>query len=180
MKPEPFSPSRRRCLGGLLGASLGASALPPMLSAQQRDRFEYDPTPEKKPAASSGSSGGGSRGGTSGSSSSSSSSGSSGVTRSSSATLAVGDVIEAYRSQGSPETALYLPATRPSVAQVVIEKKFLGAPVYFLKGISRGTVRGAIVQRSWLDKSGFAPKSDADLARIQQALRTSPFVVTVK
>ncbi len=136
---------------------------------RDRDRFEYDPTPEKKAKSSSSSS--------SRSSSSSKSSVKTGVSRQSTATLKVGDVLQIFKGKGS---ALYLPAAKPTVAQVVVEKKFLSSPTYFVKGVSHGSVRGAIVPRSWLDKSGFKPKSNADLARIQQVLKTNSILVIVK
>ncbi|MCB1086854.1 MAG: hypothetical protein KDM63_07400 [Verrucomicrobiae bacterium] len=172
-----ISPSRV----ALCGVAAGSLLVSGLVHAE-RDRFEYDPTPEKPKSQESGprSSGSSSSSSGGGSRPSSGSGSSAAVVKSGSATLAVGEVLEVHKGGGSPQTALYLPVSRPSVAQVVIEKKFLGTPVYFVKGISRGTVRGAIVERRWLDSSGFKPKSDADLARIHEAMKTHPFVVTVK
>jgi len=97
--------------------------------------------------------------------------------------LRVGEIRPAIESKGSlfaaaPE-AFYLPAEAIGVVQLIVEKK--GATTtYFLKGLRKGKTVGGVVQRAWLDKSGFKPKTITDEGRIQQALKANPFYITVE
>ncbi len=164
MKMKPISKVKITAFFGTVLLALCAAG------AKDRDRFEYDPTPKKPPAATPPKRGGGSSGG-----------GSSTAPGGSVVTLALGEAREAYNAAGSePEMAFYLPETNPTVAQVVIERKFLRSAVYFVKGIRPGTVTGGIVPRSCLDKAGFRPKNIAEEARIQAAIKAQPITIRVR
>lgn len=127
--------------------------------AVARDRFEYDPTPQapgKRPAA----------GGAS--------------APKSNAVIAVGEVREVFNAASAPDMAFYVPATDPTIVQVVIEKRAFRKPVYFVKGIRPGTITGGLVPRSLLDKSGFRSNNILDEARVQTALKANPITISVK
>jgi hypothetical protein len=97
--------------------------------------------------------------------------------------MRVGEIRPVLESKGSifspgPE-AFYLPPEALGIVQLVVERKG-STTSYFLRALKKGTTAGGVVQRSWLDKEGFKPKSITDEGRIQQALRNKPWYITVQ
>ncbi len=95
--------------------------------------------------------------------------------------LHAGDIIQVLSSSSlaGPELAFYLPPEGTSIAQVVVEHR--GFKVnYFIKGLRRGSTVGGAVARSWLDRSGFRPRNEADEARIQAAVKKNPLFIEVR
>lgn len=96
--------------------------------------------------------------------------------------LRVGQVIEVYRANvipgGEREMAFYLPVEARSVVQLLVESRGVNRN-YFLKAISMGETVGGVVERRWLNSAGFDPDSVADEARIQQAVRAAPYLISV-
>jgi hypothetical protein len=94
--------------------------------------------------------------------------------------LKPGEVREILRSSktASPELAFYLPPEATRVVQLVVEKRGFKR-TYFLKALARGKTVGGAVERRWLDGGGFAPRSAADEARIQAAIKHNPLFIQV-
>lgn len=96
--------------------------------------------------------------------------------------LRVGQVVEVYRSNiipgGAREMAFYLPVEARSVVQLVIETRGINK-AYFLKAIGVGETVGGVVERRWLNSAGFDPDNMGDEARIQNAVRAQPFLISV-
>lgn len=96
--------------------------------------------------------------------------------------LRVGQVIEVYRANivpgGEREMAFYLPVEARSVVQVLVESRGV-TKTYFLKAIGMGETVGGVVERRWLNSGGFDPDTVADEARIQQAVRSAPYLISV-
>jgi hypothetical protein len=97
--------------------------------------------------------------------------------------LRVGQVIEVYRGSNMPgdgqrEMAFYLPVEARSVVQLVVEQRGL-VKTYFLRAVGIGDTVGGVVERRWLNSAGFDPDSLADEARIQNAVRAAPFLISV-
>lgn len=97
--------------------------------------------------------------------------------------LRLGEIRPVFESRGSlftgPREAFYLPPEANGIVQLVVERKGSTA-CYFLKALRPGRTAGGVVQRAWLDKSGFRPKSIADEGRVQQALRNKPYYISVR
>ncbi|HYC72195.1 MAG TPA: hypothetical protein VEB66_13360 [Opitutaceae bacterium] len=96
--------------------------------------------------------------------------------------LRLGQVVEVYRANiipgGEREMAFYLPVEARAVVQVLIESRGV-TKTYFLKAIGPGDTVGGVVERRWLNSGGFDANSVADEARIQQAVRAAPFLISV-
>lgn len=97
--------------------------------------------------------------------------------------LRLGQVVEVFHGSFAPadgqrELAFYLPEEARSVVQLVVESSGFKR-TYFLRAIGLGQTVGGVVERRWLDGSGNNPKSTADEARIQNAVRTAPCLIAV-
>ena len=97
--------------------------------------------------------------------------------------LRLGQITEVFHGSFAPadgqrELALYLPEEARSVVQLVVETNGFKR-TYFLRAIGLGQTVGGVVERRWLDSSGNNPKSAADEARIQNAVRTAPYLISV-
>ena len=96
--------------------------------------------------------------------------------------LRVGQIIEVFHGSSAPggerELAFYLPVEARSVVQLVVETKGF-KHTYFLRAIGLGQTVGGVVERRWLDSSGNDPRNAADEARIQNAVRTAPYLISV-
>lgn len=97
--------------------------------------------------------------------------------------LRLGQVIEVFHGNFAPtdgqrELAFYLPEEARSVVQLVVESSGFKR-TYFLRAIGLGQTVGGVVERRWLDASGNNPKSVADEARIQSAVRAAPYLISV-
>lgn len=98
--------------------------------------------------------------------------------------LRVGEVIPVYQGSASPanrgpELAFHVPIEGTSIVQVVVESNGFTRS-YFLKGIGRGETVGGVVERRWLDDSGFQPLNVAMQGRIQNAIKTQPYLILVQ
>ena len=98
--------------------------------------------------------------------------------------LGVGEIVEVYHggvlpTDGGPQLAFYLPPEATSVVQLVVETKGF-AKTYFLKGLAPGETVGGVVQRNWLDATGYRSDNPADEARIQAAIKANPFLILVQ
>lgn len=98
--------------------------------------------------------------------------------------LGVGEVMEVYRGRANPldgqvQMAFYLPPEAQSVVQLLTEVRGFDR-YYFLRGVSRGETVGGVVERRWLDETGFRPRSPTDEGRMQAALRAEPFLILVQ
>jgi hypothetical protein len=96
----------------------------------------------------------------------------------------VGQVMEVFRGSraigdGQYELSFYLPVEARSVVQLVVETKGL-TKTYFLRAIGEGDTVGGVVQRRWLDSSGYNPLDTASEARIQDAVRKAPYLISVQ
>ncbi len=94
--------------------------------------------------------------------------------------LAVGEVREVFDAATAPDMAFYVPETTSTIVQVIVEKKFLKKPVYFIKAIRPGTVTGGIVPKAYLDKSGFKANNILDQARAEAAIKRQPITLIVR
>ncbi len=97
--------------------------------------------------------------------------------------LRLGQIVEVFHgsltpADGQRELAFYLPEEARSVVQLVVETSGFKR-TYFLRAIGLGQTVGGVVERRWLDGSGNDPKSVADEARIQNAVRTAPYLIAV-
>lgn len=97
--------------------------------------------------------------------------------------LRVGQVLEIYRGSFAPgdgqrEMSFYLPVEARNVVQLVIETKGF-TRTYFLKAIGIGDTVGGVVERRWLNDAGYDPRNTADEARIQNAVRAAPYLISV-
>ena len=97
--------------------------------------------------------------------------------------LRLGQVIEVFRGnfapgEGQRELSFYLPVEARSVVQLVVEKNGF-ARTYFLKAVGMGDTVGGVVERRWLDFDGYSPKDTAAEARIQAAVKASPYLISV-
>lgn len=96
--------------------------------------------------------------------------------------LRMGQVVEVYRSNiipgGEREMAFYLPVEARSVVQLLVESRGVNK-TYFLKAIGLGETVGGVVERRWLNSGGFDSDNVGDEARIQQAIRSAPFLISV-
>lgn len=97
--------------------------------------------------------------------------------------LRVGQVIEVYRGSNAPgdgqrEMAFYLPVEARSVVQLVVETRGF-TKAYFLRALGAGDTVGGIVERRWLNSEGYDPRDLADEARIQNAVRAAPYLISV-
>lgn len=98
--------------------------------------------------------------------------------------LRYGQVTEVFRGSsalgdGQRELAFYLPVEARSVVQLVVESKGF-TKTYFLRAIGAGDTVGGVVERRWLDSSGYNPLDTAAEARIQDAVRSAPFLISVQ
>jgi hypothetical protein len=98
--------------------------------------------------------------------------------------LRYGQVTEVFRGSsavgdGQRELAFYLPVEARSVVQLVVETKGF-TKTYFLRAIGAGETVGGVVERRWLDSSGYSPLDTAAEARIQDAVRSAPFLISVQ
>ena len=50
---------------------------------------------------------------------------------------------------------------------------------YFLKAVGMGDTVGGVVECRWLDFDGYSPKDTAAEARIQSAIKASPYLISV-
>lgn len=94
--------------------------------------------------------------------------------------LAVGEIREVFDSTTAPDLVFYVPASQATIVQVIVEKKFLKKPVYFIKGIRPGTVTGGLVPKTYLDKTGFKANNVLDEARAKAAIQRQPYTFTVR
>jgi hypothetical protein len=94
--------------------------------------------------------------------------------------LKVGEVRVIHVSDrwGKQATAFYLPPEGVPYVQISFEKT-LSKVTYFARGLRTGKTVGAIVNRSWLDSSGFSPDSVSDEVRVQDAVKASPVFISV-
>ena len=96
--------------------------------------------------------------------------------------LRVGQVMEVYRGSNVPdgqrEMAFYLPVEARSVVQLVVETRGL-VKYYFLRAIGPGDTVGGVVERRWLSSDGFYPRDVAAEARVQDAVRAAPYLISV-
>ena len=74
----------------------------------------------------------------------------------------------------------FIPASQATIVQVIVEKKFLKKPVYFVKGIRPGTVTGGLVPKAYLDKTGFKANNVLNEARAKAAIQRQPYTFTVR
>lgn len=98
--------------------------------------------------------------------------------------LRVGQVMEVFRGSYSPtdgqrELAFYLPVEARSVVQLVVETRGL-TKTYFIKAIGVGDTVGGVVERRWLNSAGYDPRDTAAEARIQDAVRAAPYLISVQ
>lgn len=98
--------------------------------------------------------------------------------------MRVGQVMEVYRASYSlpgtqPEMAFYLPVEARSVVQLVVESRGVYRN-YFLRAIGPGQTVGGVVERRWLGEDGFNHTDLAAMARIQDAIRANPYMITVE
>lgn len=140
------------------------------VSATGRDRFEYDATPKvvtppakPKPPASK----------PSGPSAQN-------PFQPMSLVMAVGEIREVFNAAHNKDLAFYVPEASQGTVQIVVEKKFLRKPVYFVRALRPGAVVGALVPKASLDRSGFRPKNLAEEGRVQDAMRRAPIFMTVR
>lgn len=94
--------------------------------------------------------------------------------------LAVGEIREVFDSASAPDMVFFIPASQATIVQVIVEKKFLKKPVYFVKGIRPGTVSGGLVPKAYLDKTGFKANNVLDEARAKAAIQRQPYTFTVR
>jgi hypothetical protein len=80
---------------------------------------------------------------------------------------------------GVPRESFYVPLIGTRVVQLYMERHGR-QDRWYVKGLARGTTVGGIVPRTWLDSSGFLPRSVADEMRIQAALKANAFYIEVK
>ena len=97
--------------------------------------------------------------------------------------LRVGQVIEVFHGSfavgdGQRELAFYLPEEARSVVQLVVETKGM-TRTYFLKAVGQGDTVGGVVERRWLSSNGYNPIDTAAEARIQNAIRATPYLISV-
>jgi len=96
--------------------------------------------------------------------------------------LRVGQVIEVFRGSNVPdgqrELAFYLPVEARSVVQLVVETRGL-VKTYFLRAVGPGDTVGGVVERRWLNNEGFYPRDVAAEARVQDAVRAAPYLISV-
>lgn len=97
--------------------------------------------------------------------------------------LRTGQVMEVYRGSNAPgdgqrELAFYLPVEARSVVQLVIETKNF-TKTYFLRALGPGDTVGGVVERRWLNSEGYDPRDLASEARIQDAVRAAPYMISV-
>ena len=97
--------------------------------------------------------------------------------------LRLGQSVEVFRGKWSltddpRELAFYLPVEARSVVQLIVEKNGLTRS-YFIKAIGVGDTVGGVVERRWLNSAGYDPIDAAGEARIQDAVRARPFVISV-
>jgi hypothetical protein len=98
--------------------------------------------------------------------------------------MLVGQVVQVYHAvalpgDGKPQMAFFLPCEARSVVQLVVERNGIYVD-YYVKALAVGDTVGGVVERSWLDGRGFDPLSDADMARIQAAIKTTPYLISVR
>ena len=97
--------------------------------------------------------------------------------------LRLGQVIEVFHGSfalgdGQRELAFYLPEEARSVVQLVVETKGM-TRTYFLKAVGLGDTVGGVVERRWLSSNGYNPIDTAAEARIQNAIRATPYLISV-
>jgi len=96
--------------------------------------------------------------------------------------LRTGEIVEVYRGSSAPggerELAFYLPIEARSVAQLVVESKGF-SHTYFIRATAEGDTVGGVVERRWLDTAGYNPKDSPSEARIQAAVKASPYLISV-
>ncbi|MDI1337958.1 MAG: hypothetical protein PSU94_17390 [Lacunisphaera sp.] len=97
--------------------------------------------------------------------------------------MRLGQVLEVYRGnfapgEGKRELSFYLPMEARGVVQLVVEKNGF-ARTYFLKAVGIGDTVGGVVEHRWLDSDGYNPKDTASEARIQAAVKASPYLISV-
>lgn len=102
--------------------------------------------------------------------------------------MRLGQLVEVYRGSFAPgdgqrEMAFYLPVEARPVVQLIVETKGF-TRTYFLRAIGPGDTVGGVVERRWLGGNwieglGFSPNNAADEARIQNAIRTAPYLISV-
>lgn len=97
--------------------------------------------------------------------------------------LRMGAIQEVFTGDATPgdglaEKAFYLPPEAAEVVQLVVEKHGWRR-TYFLKAVGPGDTVGGVVERRWLDGSGFRAKDSAHEARIQAAVQAEPYLISV-
>jgi hypothetical protein len=97
--------------------------------------------------------------------------------------LRLGQVTEVFRGSFAPgdgqrELAFYLPIEARSVVRLDVETRGF-TRTYFLKAIGVGDTVGGVVERRWLNSAGTDPNHAGDEARIQDAVRASPYFISV-
>ena len=139
------------------------------LTTAARDRFEYDATPKvvtpapKPPASKPGVK-----------------PGTGAPPQPAGLVMAVGEIREVFNAAHNKDLAFYVPEAAMGTVQIVVEKKFLRKPVYFVRALRPGVVVGGLVPKSSLDKTGFRPKNLAEEGRVQDAIRRAPMMITVR
>lgn len=95
--------------------------------------------------------------------------------------LARGEIQEVLRVSkfARPELSFYLPPEATRVVQLVVERHAMHV-CYFLRARNRGTTVGGVVERNWLDRAGFFPRSVSDEARVQWAVKCNPLFIEVR
>lgn len=98
--------------------------------------------------------------------------------------LLVGQVVQVYHAvalpgDGKPQMAFFLPFEARSVVQLIVERNGIYVD-YYIKALSIGNTVGGAVERSWLDRRGFDPLTEADMARVQEAIKSNPYLISVK
>lgn len=97
--------------------------------------------------------------------------------------LRPGQIMEVFRGSFAPgdgqrELAFYLPVEARTVVQLVVETKGF-TKTYFLRATGTGDTVGGVVERRWLDSDGYNPRDAAAEARIQDAVRAAPYLISV-
>ena len=97
--------------------------------------------------------------------------------------LRTGQLLEVFRASNAPgdgqrEMAFYLPVEARSVVQLVVESRGF-TKTYFLRALGPGDTVGGIVERRWLNSEGYDPRDLPSEARIQDAVRAAPYLISV-
>ena len=98
--------------------------------------------------------------------------------------LRVGEVQEVFHDTRTPgdgqvQLAFHLPPEAASLVQLVVETKGF-TRTYFLRARRAGETVGGVVERRWLDASGYRARDLADEARIQGAIKAQPYLIFIE